>query len=222
MTRIARAAALLVLSCQGEVIDDTRHTTATGEDAGTSACPPSASPDPETGECSVMEWPDPPPYCVAPCVWAAVKKCLPSRRACVSQTIDSLFEGEVEVHCQPDSGWESRAGWVSGSGTAQPRTMRTITTSEGLCYSATVGFDFFDRNLGGVALETSGTVLCATIEELMRRAAARLPDGSFTLDGLDQYVLDRSRPECDAWDEFGIPRARCDATPGVCPEAARQ
>jgi len=255
--RNACAAALVVLACQGNVIDDTRRTSATDGDAGACkplpcpssapwnastcqcetdaaapatpigdadaeapgspiSCPLSAPLDPVTGECSVADWPDPPPYCVAPCVWAAVKKCLPVRRACVSQTVDSPT-GDVFVHCQPDTEWESRSGWLGGFGTRVPRTVRTITTSEGLCYSASVGFDYFERNFG-VALEAQGTVTCASVEELLRRSAERLPDEGISLDGLDQYVLDRSRPECDAWDEFGIPKAPCDATPGECSE----
>jgi hypothetical protein len=189
-------------------------------------CPLSAPFDPSTRACAVADVPEPPPYCVAPCVWDAVKRCLPVGGTCLSGTKGGPA-GELSALCQPETQWESASGWISGIGMGS-RVVFQITTSEGVCYSGRLsppptslpgaGNDL--TTFGDVALQVSGgPVVCGTTSEIA--AAGYAPSTPNDVpESLKSYVLDRSRPECDAWDGWGFPRSPCAAVaPGSCDEA---
>jgi hypothetical protein len=171
----------------------------------------------------VLDVPEPPAYCVAPCVWEAVKRCLPMGGTCLSGTRNGPF-GELNVLCQPEPQWESASGWIAGIGMGA-RVSFQITTSDGVCYSGGVsplpgGLPSAGNvvtNFGGVALRLpGGPVVCGTTSEIA--AAGYSPSTPNDVpESLTSYVLDRSRPECDAWDDWGFPRSPCAVTtPGSC------
>jgi hypothetical protein len=169
----------------------------------------------------VADVPDPPAYCVAPCVWEAVKRCLPVGGTCASGTRDSPLGGKRAVFCQPETQWEG--AWVLVAGVGSLRASFQITTSAGVCYSGGLSQVAGGRvgdtvmNFGDVALQLpGGPVVCGTTSEVA--AAGYSPSAPDDVpESLKSYVLDRSRPECEAWDEWGFPRAPCAVvTPGSC------
>jgi hypothetical protein len=197
------------------------------DEGADATCPRSAPFDPSTRACAVANVPEPPEYCVAPCVWEAVKRCLPVGGTCVSGTRGSplgVAGGALNVFCQPETQGESASGWISGIG-AGSRVSFQITTSAGVCYSGGLSPLPGDlpsagnavTNYGGVALRVpGGPVVCGTTSQIAE-AGYSLSTPTDVPASLESYVLDPSRPECEAWDDWGFPRSPCAATtPGSC------
>jgi hypothetical protein len=163
----------------------------------------------------VNETGDPPPYCVAPCVWEVVKHCLPELRACAT------LGGLPAVICDPAT------GWAEYSITTRAQTVYGVLHDGGECLRWISGnFDSFpwDLSVGAgpvVAVRASdGTVYCATYLDLVD-PSNHVTDAGIQF-GNDTFSpaqhLQRSRPECAAWDEHGLPvHPPCDMSQaGTC------
>jgi hypothetical protein len=181
-------------------------------DAGVYSCPASTPLDSRTNACTLPDIPDPPPYCVAPCVWEMVKRCLPVKQACTQAT----SPGDTKF-CQLDTEWSLEHS-NNSSDPVNDYYVR-IKGSRGDCYNAGAVWDEkptkYTTDYNGRALQINdGPVVCASTDELQARGLLPLP--AELPPDIVTYTLDRTRAECAAWDEYGVPVTPCDATPGNC------
>lgn len=159
--------------------------------------------------------PAPPPYCVAPCVWEVVKHCIPTLDTCVTNhDAGPAFGGFDSVTCDPTTGWAEFSGVVG------PKHSRfTVSRYGETCFQWDYGYapiqaaGFSDRSGRTLAIVLGGNVVyCgATYADLANVVSNHaLTDGGLVLaDGgfARAYPLDRSQPECAAWQDNGLPVA---------------
>jgi hypothetical protein len=150
--------------------------------------------------------PTPPDYCVAPCVWEVVRRCIPDIRQCVSETVPGL-----EVVCDPSTGWYAVSFYVNST---------TEETNVGHNGALCVSFRR-DYSMGSnVVIDSSGktvalkdvhdAVYCGNITDIDLYEAERTDAGAeLANDGgfVPAYHLDTDRAECSAWDWHGFPVA---------------
>jgi hypothetical protein len=196
-------------------------------------CPTGASWSPGTCSCeTVADVTGPPAYCVAPCAWEMVKRCLPAGGACRRGSRQGT-NGEITTFCQPETGWKAEAGWLEtlpfgpivlrvdngtgecfyvGSGELPATADRgAVRITQWVPRAALMA----EEGRGAMQIE-DGPVLCGTLEELMNSGYSFNTPNDVP-EGLEAYVLDRSQPECAAWDEWGFPVSPCaEVTPGSC------
>lgn len=197
----------------GGGVDASLNETGGARDAGPA---PALPPEQDAG-------PTPPPYCVAPCVWEVVKHCIPELRSCWQTP---AFSGYASVTCDPETGWSEYSGLVAS------KTWKFSVSYRGVeCFRWNSGgipglsvSSLVDRLGNVVAAQVAGEPLyCGvTIPDIFAaHMAQKITDAGFELDGgfVPAYHLDRSRPECAAWDDHGLPvRPPCEVTDGgVCP-----
>jgi len=153
--------------------------------------------------------PTPPSYCVAPCVWDVVKHCIPSFPECVTESVQGL--PATTKTCDPTT------GWAEFSGSVGPRQVRFAVSRLGArCFAwdgnaVVFTFTLSDRDGKPIALKMSGgPVYCgATYPDLTAPGNTVTDAGIVYADGhvAQAYPVDLSRPECAAWNEYGLPVA---------------
>jgi hypothetical protein len=150
--------------------------------------------------------PTPPTYCVAPCVWDVVKKCVPILRSCVTE---KTFANGLRT-CDRATGWTRFVGAVG------PKQGRESVSHDGAtCFSWDSNAVVFVSTLTDgsgrqVALKPSGgPVYCGvTLAEYFDYTNNHIVDGGLEFpDGnvAVSYPQDPSNPECAAWDSTGLP-----------------
>jgi hypothetical protein len=169
---------------------------------------------------------DPPPDCIAPCVWEIMKTCRPSG-ACTIQEIPSPLPWPGTVSCARENQW-----WEISSPAHLASNIDVYLGSE-LCYSfsgknysGTVGFDtnsvvmFWKDGAGHLVAIGQGfpatTVYCGPFAF----DTFPPPAGAFPPAGSTGQVVDDTQPKCQAWLETGCVSGCCQGSPPALPRVS--
>jgi hypothetical protein len=167
--------------------------------------------DPSRATCFAV--PDPPPNCMAPCLWQARRKCLPVRNSCAEEIVPTGGFNDVRTVCDASSGWAVREA-RSDAVPLQTSYRKSAVT----CFEMKLNF-----NNGRIDVTYSnGTDPIAV-------SALSFPNPNTQLvhcgphtstDGLDPslaYAENTSSPECTAWQRTYLDPINCRTTaPGSC------